>query len=459
MYDGRRFETRDLLLLCMVLLVALASRGWYLSACTDGGRNPGLLQVQGNPRPGDQEVLAQNLKENHSFSIVLPWAASDEPTAHLAPGYPAVLAGLDQLPFDLGSRNRSVRWVQCILGALTAGCYFAFALRAFGSSWIAALTGILCALHPFWIINTAEITDGVLATFLLGACLSLGIRAVQVGGVFSSLLFGLFLGALALVRAATLPFAVIALLWFLLRCRSVRLGWLCGLVAFLGVANGLGLWTFRNFKQFNDVVPIVDSMFLHLWEGNNPKATGGQLTDEVMLQALAEARGEDPKTVLAQLQELNQKDRYNKLAPDVWNQIRADPGAFCQRRLLAGSYFFLGADWFKEGRVWQHDKSEGVETAGWLLQSYPAILQGTLLVMFALALLGWRWTFVWRHQAMPSSLALVWLPLPYILSHAEALSGPRLPLDGILLCYAAYALSCFIAPFRSGLIRGATPVR
>jgi hypothetical protein len=60
--------------------------------------------------------------------------------------------------------------------------------------------------------------------------------------------------------------------------------------------------------------------------------------------------------------------------------------------------------------------------------------------MLLLGVLGWRWTYPWRRAAMPSSLALMWVPLPYLLGHAEALSGPRLPLDGIFLCYAAFAL-------------------
>jgi hypothetical protein len=34
--------------------------------------------------------------------------------------------------------------------------------------------------------------------------------------------------------------------------------------------------------------------------------------------------------------------------------------------------------------------------------------------------------------------------LPYLLSHAESLAGPRLPLDGVLLCFAAYALACCV---------------
>jgi hypothetical protein len=60
--------------------------------------------------------------------------------------------------------------------------------------------------------------------------------------------------------------------------------------------------------------------------------------------------------------------------------------------------------------------------------------------MLLLGVLGWRWSHGWRLAAMPSSLAVMWLPLPYLLSHAEALHGPRLPLDGVLLSYAALAI-------------------
>jgi hypothetical protein len=56
---------------------------------------------------------------------------------------------------------------------------------------------------------------------------------------------------------------------------------------------------------------------------------------------------------------------------------------------------------------------------------------------------------------MPASLAMVWIPLPYLLGHAEALQGPRLPLDGVLLCYAAFVLACIVPTTASFLLAGA----
>jgi hypothetical protein len=83
------------------------------------------------------------------------------------------------------------------------------------------------------------------------------------------------------------------------------------------------------------------------------------------------------------------------------------------------------------------------------------MLSTALLVLLLLGVLGWRWSYAYRHESMPAALAAVWVPLPYLLSHAEALSGPRLPLDGVLLCCAAFAVACLLPGVGRGLLHGA----
>ena len=92
----------------------------------------------------------------------------------------------------------------------------------------------------------------------------------------------------------------------------------------------------------------------------------------------------------------------------------------------------------------------------------PLVLLSFLLAVLALGFLGWRWSYGWRWESIPAMLAMVWVPLPYILSHAESLSGPRLPLDGVLICFAAFAL-CSLVPGVNGTLldppdSGPTPV-
>jgi len=45
-------------------------------------------------------------------------------------------------------------------------------------------------------------------------------------------------------------------------------------------------------------------------------------------------------------------------------------------------------------------------------------------------------------------VALVWIPIPYILSHAEALSGPRLPWDVPLIVFAGLRVAWLLPSVR-----------
>jgi hypothetical protein len=465
MSDVRRFSVVDLVLLLVVLLGAAAVRCGYLWSYADQAATAGPLQVQGpgpvltelpastalrgRAPPTEFDALVHNLKEYRWFGSLAPFAAAEEKTAHVAPGYPWLLSVLALSQAE--AIDRTVRWLQAGLGSATAALYFLFARRAFQSRVVGALAGLLCAVHPFWVVNTAEIADGVLATFLLAACIYLGAHSGWDGGPFTSFLYGLALAGLTLVRAALLPFALVALLWFFLRCRTLRRGWLCALLAFLGFANGEVSWTFRNYQHFGDVYPIVNSTYYHLWMGNNPGATGGPQTEQALVEALAAARGQEPQAVAKALAGLPQRERYASLAAAVWAEVREHPGETLRRRLWAGLDFVFGRDWFAERMPWRVAGAES-STSGWLANG--TLLNGTLLGMLLLGLLGWRWTYGWRHEALPSALALVWVPLPYLLSHAEALNGPRLPLDGVLLCYAAFALACLVPTEASSLFRG-----
>jgi hypothetical protein len=448
-------------LIGFVLVVALAAgvRVWYVSECVGPtGQPPFLAQAPapdhdpahrtpflGKERPTELDNLAHNIHEENWFAARAPLSVKEEDTAHVAPGYPWALA----LAYQAAEGQDAVtlvRWVQCGLGALTVGLYFCLARFAFGSLLVAVLTGLLCAVHPFWVANTAQIQDGVLVTFALASCLVFGTRAGKDGGPFSSFLFGLSLAGVCLVRAALVPFALVGLLWFLWRCRDLPRGWFYALLAVLGFAN-VAPWTVRNYQTFGEFVPVADSAWLHVWMGNNPAATGAELDRAEVALALG------PERMQQLLKETNQPQRYRTLAEDAVRFVTKHPDQALRNRIQAGLYFLLGAAWFEELAP---GASPGPETAvpGWLRDSYPVIVQGTLLGMLVLALLGWRSTHVWRSRAGLATLALIFVPLPYVLGHAETLWGPRLPLDGLLLCLAAFALVYLIPGVRGVVADG-----
>jgi hypothetical protein len=388
--------------------------------------------TDGHERPAEVEELVRNLGRGR-FASRAPLADGEEDTAHVAPGYYWLFATLDSW-FETGEEaNQVMRWLQAGLGALTAGFYFLFARRAFHSSGIACMAGFLCAVHPFWIINTAELNDGVVVTFLLSACLMIGTRACQVGGALTSLLFGLSLAGLAMVRAALLPFTVAALLWFLFSCRSMPRGWFFALLGILGFGNGLAPWTVRNFQIYGEPVPVADSAMLHLWIGNEAKPRAG--TPDGVRSGLSAERRQELQC------DGNQARRYNSLSADVAATVRAAPDIALTQRLWAGLSFLFGETWFAHGR-WT---TGAPTTPAWLGHAEGA-LSGAFLIMMLLGLLGWRWSHGWRCQSRFATLAVLWLPLPYLLSHGDVLSGQRLPLDGVLLCFAAFGLGGWFVP-------------
>jgi 4-amino-4-deoxy-L-arabinose transferase-like glycosyltransferase len=450
----RRFGAVDFVLFLYIVLLAGGIRAGYLMLSAGNGHNPGpfLVQDSGPPSPGsnsetDLQTLTRNIKEKNSFSSMAPLASVEEDTAHASPGYPYLLGTLARFvagdQFDL-----IVRWGQCGLGALTAGLYYLFARRAFRSLAVGVLAGTLCALHPFWIVNTAAVDDGVVASFLLALVLFVGARASETGGPFTSLLYGLGLAGAALVRAAFLPFAFVALAWFLLRTRRLPSGWLGALLSFLGFVTGVAPWMIRNWQVFSEPTPIVDSAYLHVWMGNNPQADGGPVDPETAL----------PSDTVKELKDVQkQPKRYNGLGLLAVENMRSDPAAVPLHRLQSGLAFLFGAPPRllpgQTGRI--PVVAAATADADKALASYQVVFLWTALGMSVLGLLGWRWSYGWRAQSAPAALAMIWIPLPYILSHAEALSGPRLPLDGVLLCYAAFALLCFVPRVRRGLLDGA----
>ncbi len=273
--------------------------------------------------------------------------------------------------------------------------------------------GIAYAVYPLSIVNVSELSDGVLSSFILSIALYSGTAALLQRGPFSSLLFGLSLAGLCLIRAACFPFAFVAVAVFLLRMRVLPRGWLCSLLAFLGFANGIAPWMVHEFRTDKEPLVFVQAVYQNLWEGN--KADGQQLE----FQPDAKDR-----KALCRLE-------ARALVDALWR----DPVALVEKRMKVGLSFLFG-------KTTVVQLASGKDSADFENISMTRIAVAWLLGVFLLAFLGWRWSFPWRQESIFATLAVMWLPVPYLLGHAEALHGPRLPLDGVLIVFAAYALAC-----------------
>lgn len=410
----RRHTGAELALLLLVVALAAGLRVYYLGTLADDGRGPEPMRVQEAPSESFT-VLIKGLSQGRGFVN-----GSDRPTADVAPLYPWLISQLSRTAEEPALLFERTRWLQCGLGALTAGLLFLFARQAFHSLATATLAGLLAAVYPFWIVASAEIGDGVLAAFFVALSLYLFARS-RCEEFGASWLLGLALAGMALTRAALLPYALVSLLAFLNCCRSRPGRSVPALLAVFGFASGMAPWALRNYEAFHDIIPVVETTYLHLWIGNHPGATGGPVSDGVPADPAARAT-------------------------EVSSTIANEPAATLQRRLWAGLAFLVGDAWLREQRLFDGvaDAAMPEETRHFFERALPA----SLLLLFALAFLGWRWSYGSRDDMAAATLAVVFIPLPYVLGHAERLSGPRLPLDGVLLCLASYAVIWVIAGLR-----------
>lgn len=457
MLNMKRATLLTYLLGLLVFVAALSSRVYYLHEfqCLEGQPNQ-VWQVQGRglvvqpPQTTDLDQLVNNCRKYGvpgGYQSAAPLGPDlEEPTAHRAPLYPVFRTGVEQgaefvNPYLPVSSMAGLRYVQALLGSLTCLLYFLIAWRAFGQNHLLALAaGLLTAFYPMWILNVAECEDGTLTSFLVAWSLFLSVSIGQRGGAIRSLLLGLVLAALSLTRAALLPFAVVLQLWLFLRSRRFNGGWMCGLLTLIGFAGGLAPWVFYCHQTFKAPVPIVTTAWFHLWVGNN-EASDGAGYQWSMKKRL------DPQLV-SKLEKTPQQDRYELLAEPVLREISEKPWETCKRRLKALCQFLLGSSTFTGPRFSPGEAA--IKPPEWVK---PALF-GSLTAMLGLALLGWRWSYGWKDQSAPVSLAIFWIPLPYLLSHAEQLHAARLPLDGVLILMSALGLLGLLPGIGQGVRAG-----
>lgn len=412
-----------------------------------------VWQVQGRglivvpPDVTDLDQLVANLKKEgilNGFQAKAPLGPEKEEwTAHRAPWYPLFRAGIEWVAESINfSASSLLRYVQAFLGALTCLLYYMIAWRGFGRhQLLALLVGLLAALYPHWVINVAEFEDGVMSSFLLAWSLYLAIGLGQEGGTVRSLLLGLVLAALTLTRAALMPFAVVVQLWFCLRCRRVPNGWFGCIVMVIGFIGGLTPWALLGLERFHAPVPVVTSAWFHVWVGNNAMSDGTDFNWSMKKRL-------DP-TLVTKLEQASQQDRYAILAESVFNEVLEKPWEACKHRLKSLMQFMTGTNTIT-GYMGFWPGTQGVTPPLWVKPS----LVGSLVLLLVLSFLGWRWSYGWKEQSAPLSLAVFWIPLPYVLSHAGVLHSARLPLDGVLIVLASLGFLCLIPGVGAKLLAG-----
>ena len=248
----------------VALLLRLAAGAWWQSRLAAGQRF----------EFGDSEsywVLARAIARGE------PYEYGDGMRIFRMPGYPGLLAGL----FLLAEGDPPVMWARelsAALGTLSVGGVMWLAGQLFDAR-AAMAAGVLAALYPGAIGSSVFVlSEAPFCPLMLLQLICWG-AAVRAGGgwrpVLWALLGGLAAAGATLVRPGWLAFTPFAAMMATLACGARRRHARLGLAMMAALVIAMLPWWIRNYRLTGKLVLTTLQVGASLYDGLNPRATGG----------------------------------------------------------------------------------------------------------------------------------------------------------------------------------------
>lgn len=198
--------------------------------------------------------------------------SSPDRIAYRPPLYPLFLSGVYYM---FGDGYWPIRIIQSILDALTCIMVYFLGKRVLNEQ-TGKISSFICTIYPFFIFFAGfELTE-TLFIFLLVMTLLFLIKTFEQPLHKYFIMDGILLGLSTLCRPVIvgfIPFALIGIgvnLQVTKKKMFLSFGYTVLLFIFI-----LSPWIIRNFLHFKKFLPLTTYSGRVLWEGNNPKATGG----------------------------------------------------------------------------------------------------------------------------------------------------------------------------------------
>ncbi len=350
--------------------------------------------------------LAHSLLTGHGLSS--PFGGSTGPTAFLAPGYPALVAGVFRL-FGESSLASAVvlMLLQTAMALMTCWLIMRVAEKQFGAK-AANISGSLWALGLPLLWLPSVLWETSLSTLLLLGLIRLALRCVERPDRTLWLVMGAYCGLTMLVNPS-LTLAMLAILaWTGYKTRFVSRLNPC--LALLVLAVVFSPWPIRNARTMHAFIPMRSNLGFELWEGNRPGADG---FFDMKLDLEHNQREFDDYAAKGEVIYMRDKSTQAKAA------IRSNPWRFVKLTTKRIACFWTGVE----------SESNGIVIAHIAASSLLGLIGLLLLVRrkpgFALLLL----------------LPLLIFPLPYYITHPDFRF--REVLDPVMLMLAGYAIALY----------------
>jgi 4-amino-4-deoxy-L-arabinose transferase-like glycosyltransferase len=247
--------------------------GWGLSCFLSGLTTAVIFSFVVYPRiasstgavldPDGYGALGWGLWKLQTFS----YYPSEFASQNRGPLYPMLVAAL--LHLSGGWWPYVVQLFQCMCVGLTCLLAYKIGTRLWDHR-VGAITGMLCAVHPFLIWYSSRIWVESLAALLFTAIVAALLFVDATPTIYSAILVGLSVGAASLTKGTFLPFMIAVPAWMLLQRPRIR-----PQLSFVTLAISLAViapWTVRNLRLTGRFIPVHGHMGFNIHIGDSLSA-------------------------------------------------------------------------------------------------------------------------------------------------------------------------------------------
>ncbi|MBN1657071.1 MAG: glycosyltransferase family 39 protein [Anaerolineae bacterium] len=394
------------------------------------------------PDDTSYSYLAARLADGHGYSFDRPWypfgKPAGSPTAHWSFLYTAFVAAVYRVA---GPHPLAARLVSAVLGGvLLPWIMVLYARRLFPGRQRLALVAAGCsAIYAYFVLYAARL---VTETFYIVAVLWVMERAMALADrpkTVQAISFGLALAVAALLRQTILPWAIVLfawLLWSAYRTRQLR-----STMVALGVAGSILVaaivpFTVRNYMLYDEFLLLNSNAGYVMYSAQHPMH--GTHFEEHAAAPL-------PENLVGS--ELNEAQLDRALLKIGLDFIRTDPWRYVQLSVSRVRAFFV---------FWPTADSSLLYNVGRVLSFtlfLPVMVLGlSLALRDARPFRTWGdWIAFSTTPAAPALLFAIFYSTAHVLTWA--MIRYRLPVDAIILPFAALALDTWLIPYLNRLPR------
>lgn len=354
------------------------------------------------------DMRAQSILSGQGFAM------GGKPTSYHYPFYSIFLASVY---FFSGHSYLAVRLIQAFLGILSCYLLYLIGKKSFGAA-TGFIAAVIMAFNPAFIKSIEHLTTEALFTFIFLIALYLMFEAEACGALFRKGVAGFMLGLMELTRSVVLAFPFFfAFVDIIKRVRAHQriMPKLTGhLILILFMFAAILPWTIRNYKLHGEFIFVTTRVGINLYSSFSPKEGklfGFTASDDVTKEAYA----------------LGSEVEANKfLIRKTLDYIKDNPGQLPYLTFLKFAYFWVPFDW---------------EVMGGGRYNFA---YGFSLPFFLIGFVAWR-KRAW--ELLPVYLSLIYFLLISLITYGSP--RLRLPIEPVILLFAALGISSFFDRFRS----------